>query len=698
MKDQPAAEAVWYKLPDFSDKMPEKIWAIIDATKTYRETLIQDAAALSWAYHRDKYLMRSRAGLGLQVNQMPEAASKRFSWLAECTPGVNITKSSVDTLVAWLLSNQAKLEISTSGACYEQRRQVEARNLSLDATMNQRKAKRSIMLAGRDGLLKGVGAAMPCLRDRRVTYRRIQLHQLVWDPFDARDGDPRTMHLIEYVDRGQFLAWYESQRGKKTGVAEKIRRMARATSSYQAGAGTEAYLGPYDWELNSSAVTESTDRVMVVHSWRKASRVGATDGRYVCTVHSCYGFDRGLVDGAVVALDQKFKRVTFPVVIWSPYPDDEGILGTGLGHLMTPWQEACDRTFFKIQRTLDRLGHTKIVVPQGSIQDSTIKEFLRMGISVVQVENPSEIPRIIDGYALRKDDLEWLERLLSYSRDEYGINHMLAQGGSQLGADASGAARVEENYRQTDRLSDIVVHYDDFRRELGVETMNVIEDAIEMDRDFAAQYKDRDGELISVKWADLALPNGEYEVEIQEVGELGDRKAGQVAKILDLQQRRAISDEGAKEALLNNPDYRALARYETAGYRLIQAQLSELSDPNGDHEFARPDEDVDLELAMKMARKAIQDARSRKAKPETVNRLRQYYLTVKGLIGRQANGAGAAAQAMQASAPMPGPGAPAAAMPPDPVALAQGSPMAAPGAPDIAALAQAGLTDISAPM
>lgn len=620
----------WYEEKAYSDNVARRITDLMTALGRHREYRIAEIAALAWCYERDRWIARHSRGAA----PIPQAVIDRCQWLGgtdKVPPQLNLVKSAVDTLLAWLMTDLPALDVLADGARFEDRRQIEARSLALASTFDNPEAKAAYRRIGRDGLLKGFGAVWPRIRAGRLEHRRLHWHQIITDPCDARDSEPTWCGVVEMIDRRHFLAWYRGLTKLEIPSHDARRRLIEALPRLSRNANgiamdSVAWLGPYDWELQHAGLADVTDRLQIVHLWMPSTAPGASDGRYVCLAYGGgAAFDAGRQLNpaeAIVCIDKTFERTTLPVCWWSPFPADEGIDGCGLGQVFLPWQESADRSLFKIQRTMDKYGHAKVIVQKGAIQN--IESFLQAGITIVPVDGWDEKPQLVQPNALSQEDLVWIDRCMSMAKSVHGINDMMSQGLSQRGAGASGVAMLEETERQLDRVNDVREEMEGFYIRTGRETLHAIDDACAADPSFAARYRDRNGEWQQRAWRDIIGMHQDYQIRTEAAGPLGRTRSGRLAKTLDLAQRGLMDPQLAADALMSSPDVRAMARLETADMRLVEAQLTELADPSGDHSWAMPDADTPLELAVRMSTRMIALARAQGAEEETIMRLREY--------------------------------------------------------------------------
>lgn len=622
-------------MPPWDPELPKTVIGAMRATDGWRSRYVRACAIAAWAYERDRLFSRQEWGEG---GRLPDEHFQRvFDWLDEVPPSINLVKSAVDTMTAWLFSQRIGVEVRAAGAKWDQKRQIEARTMALDSVMGAPKPSKVIRRVLRDGANKGIGLCRPIVRGGRVQLRRLHFYQVFFDPHDARDGEPTHVSYYEWADRREVMAWLEKlpdvpRRKERLAKLAKLTPLTSPGHELSESGYTDA---PYDWEIAASGVADATDRVCVVYSYRVATADGAADGRVVITAHG-----GGLVDnlergtmGGLVLWDGAFPRATLPIVRFTPYPPDEGIIGQGLEQLMRPWQAAIDRSFAKLQTALDKYGHLRIIVPPGSIKN--LDDFAAMGITVIEAETESEVPRVFDPVTLRPEDIQWIDRVLTWSRDLYGLSQMLSQGGSDLGAGASAVALVEESFRGKDRFADVIQEVDEFELAVAREVLNAIDDAVKMDPAFKARFEDGYGRSLELSWAELTLPSGEYDLRLEPVGMLGRERSGRAAKAVELADRQVLDPTIAKEMLLSSPDIRRAAELETASIRLVEMQLDELLDPKGQHLAALPDDDTDLDVALPRVNQYISLSKLRGASAEAIERLREYKRIVEAKLNKR---------------------------------------------------------------
>jgi hypothetical protein len=617
----------WWRLERYSEELAPNIHRMFSHSGRYHQHRLQTAAAAMWAYERDIY----------EFGSYPSGLSSAFPWAGEDwfrkSPKSNEIKKTVDAATAWLFADQPRIEVRANGAPFEMRRVLEERSLALDQTVDSVPSRINFMDLGRDGWLTGFAAHRPVHYEGRIEYRRLQAHQLWWDPVDAADGKPWMMACIERWDREALMAWYRDidreyidiSRDKHKVKVEALDQLASVGGDWFYGA--DAYMPPYEWHLREQGVwSDASDQVLVVHLWRRSttSEDGKADGRYVMLASGAKGRD------GRVLIDAKYGRRDLPIVWWSPYPAPSGgITGLGLAHILMGHQRAMDLSNYRVQQHLDELGVSKLLIDTAAgMGDKEVEAMAQKhGIAVLKVPGMN-VPQIYTPDAFRRDHFDWTEILRRRVQEDSGLGQVIVNGATQLGANASGVAQVEEEQRQTDRVSDVYERWSAMRLATGERTIEVIEDAIATDKDFAATFMDRDGSWKRMPWSKLHRLNEQYQVTLEPTGALGRSRAGRLQKAMELINLGVIPPEIGKRMMMDSPDIRAMSRASgLSAEDRVTKMLAELSSDDGDHAQA-VDEDLDFNVALLFVNAAINEAHNAGAKQETIGRLRNFKLAV----------------------------------------------------------------------
>lgn len=614
-----------------SGKILDAISAVLSVQEDAQQRWMMDDFCASWFYQRDymsaqyDYSLKNNEGIPQQISNYRENIADDFGFQSP-----SIVKSIVKTIVAWLFSETPPLGVKASGATFEMRKALDQYGVALDSILNTPENADTLRVAARDGILKGFGAAWVQLEDGKLVIKRLHRRQVQYDPYDARDGHPRCIYISEWRDRDSFKDWLKAFGESTKHLSQKLKRIDKlSTLTGYTGSDNQKYWTLYDWELNGLNVPDTTQRIEIVHCFRLASSADANDGRHTVIARgAAYGGEKG----GVILTDIPTSLTSFPVVWWTPDPNDQGIRGSGFYHDLIKWQSAIDRHMYKIQKTADKFGWEKVAIPPGAAK--LTEAFFEGGIYPIEIAGGQNLPKSIGkAIPLSSEDIMWVDKLMTMSMNMVGVNQLMAQGGSRLGAGASAVALVEENYRSTDRFSDVLRRWQRFLIDLGRQVLFALDAAIDQDKHYSASFEYK-GDQTRVKWADLRKQTGNYVVDVEMRGEMAGSRAGRMAKIIDLAARNLIDESVAQEMMMSTPDVRKAARLSLAGTRLVEWQLENYIQ-NEKIPESTPSQEMDeqtLAVAIDRATKYLYLAQVEGANEETITRLRRYKQTAESIL------------------------------------------------------------------
>jgi hypothetical protein len=608
----------WYLHDRYDEAIIGSTARAIAQTREYFDARIRRQYKYEYLYQREDW--RASDGVGWRAPL----------WLQDSGLGLdddfgsleNVIKGRIDFLVSLLFTEQPAIEVKASGVSFEVQQAVLARGRALNALFNTPEAEHAFRLAGRQGLIGAWAGIWPRIVGDAVIFAPVALEQCWWDPFDARDGRPKTFGVMEYMDRSELLAWYEALDCDVTYKRDRMRKVAEMPAASRFDYGLQSL---YDWELEAYNVTDCTDRLLVSRFWRTATTVAAADGREVVVVSS----GPGDVKGAVLLLDEPFARTTIPVVGWSPYPAMRGLIGTGYASLLEEPQKAVDYHWHRVLKQSRECGWNKIITDE---RDALPEDVLAAYAAedIVPIPGRGVAPQVLQTPAIRREDLDLINIIKNASAETYGMNQMLAGGNTGLSGDPAGVAMAEEADRQIDRQSDIYESFSMLRIGAAREFLNAVDEAVKRNSDFRTVYHAY-GRSRDYSWAKLSLPHDRYSVSLEQAGELARTRAGRYAKIQALAEMQLVSPADAQYTLLTTPDLQSLGENTTAPRDLIEDDLDQLCREDGDHEVM-PSEDHDLPLAIQRSGQKINMAKLHRASFETIERLREYRRAAQALL------------------------------------------------------------------
>lgn len=628
----------WFRMERYDEAIPKSIAQCRASTRDYLEERVRRAYKFEFLYQREDW--RSLEG---DLYRCPLWLQRSLDWLTggELRASENIVKGRIDHLVSMLFTEQPAIEVKAAGVTFEIQQAVAARSRALNALFNRPDAEQALREVGRNGLIGNWAGIWPRIVGDQVRCQPVSLEQCWWDPFDARDGRPKTFGVMEYMDRADLLAWFDALDCEIPYKRDRARQVAELPAATRFDYGLQSL---YDWELDAYHVSDCTDRVRVTRFWRTSTTVNAADGREVVLADSGTDDPRK----AVLLLDEPFARTTVPVVGWSPYPPLRGIVGTGYACLLEDPQRALDYHWHRLLKQSQKNGWNKIVTEDREpLSEDVLAAYAEEDITVIPGRGVA--PQVLQTPAVRREDVEIIELIKASSAQTYGINQVLAGGNTALKGDPSGVAMAEEADRAVDRMSDVFESFSQLRIGAARELLNAIDEAVKRNKAFRTSYRAY-GRTRDYEWSKLSLPHDAYNVGLEEAGQLARTRAGRLAKVIALAEQGVVSPADAQYSLLTTPDLQRLSDLTTAPRDAIEDDLDQLCREDGDHEVM-PTEDHDLPLAIQLAGQKINRARVCGASFETIERLRGYRLAAQTLI-QQAQGAAMAGTAGVSAVPV----------------------------------------------
>lgn len=600
----------WFHLERYDEGIVGAVARALTQTRDYFESKVRRQYKFEYLYNRESWRTFDSAGwrAPLWLQNAGLELEDDFHDIE------NVIKGRIDFLVSLLFTEMPAIEVRAAGVSFEVQQAVAARSRALNALFNTHEAEHAFRATGRQGLVGAWAGIWPRVIGDRVICQPVSLEQCWWDPFDARDGSPKTFGVMEYMDRAELLGWFESLTTNVTYKHDRARKVGEMPAATRFDYGLQSL---YDWELDAYHVTDCTDRLCVLRFWRTSTTVEQANGREVVIVSpSPVDMSR-----AVLLLDAPFARTTIPIVGWSPYPAFRGMIGSGYAALLEDTQKAVDYHWRRILKQSRECGWNKIIVDEReALPQDVLAAYAAQDI--VPIPGRGVAPQVLQTPAIRREDIDLLSVLKGSSAETYGMNQVLAGGNTALRGDPSGVAMAEEADRQVDRQSDIYESFCMLRMGAAREMLNAIDEAVQRNKDFRTQYRSY-GKEGDYEWAKLSLPNDALSVGLEKAGELARTRAGRLAKIQASAELGLVSPADAQYTLLTTPDLQRLGELATAPRDAIEHDLDQLCRSDGDHEV-QPTEDHDLPLAIQLCGQKINRARVCGAEFETIERLRGY--------------------------------------------------------------------------
>ena len=618
-------EEPWFHLAKYDPTCADKINTITQSTEGRLRRMSQ-ICGLLWLLERERYgyLTAAQSTQGSTGNPLVNTVSQGLNWDIDTIyshSSLNLVRSTCDTLLSWLFTDQPPVDVE-SVRSREQLSDLGGRALrneqraALNAILNDDAGQAATEKMALFGLSTGFGAAWPRFANGAVKIEPLRYHQLVFNPTIPQERQ-NEIHVIELVDKYEFLHWYSnrkqipSHRQRISAVREASTVKWGAVGSYGMG-GRWLCASPEEYETFGLDVHVQTHQIRICHSFRTATPDGAP-GRYMLTLlppklagapetatESMVGFS-----GTQLLLDQEYLRHEIPVVWWSPFPSLNGADGMGFGHLLEGVQRSVDFSLARIEHTFRKLGTAMVLVP--AAMESKAGDVGRPDIAVIPLRGMGGEPKVVQPQALSRQDIEWIQTLTRMSQSTLGVNTLLSQASSQLGAGASGVAQLQEERRQVGRLASVREEFYRARRNLAKRVLATIAEAVSQREEVFSVWSTGAGTYRRRQWSRMAPDECTVVSRTENVGIMGSTRAGRLATSLELVQLGLLSPEMGRDLLLQEPDLARATALSMADVNLVQSEIDTLlasKDPS-----IVVDKDTPVDTALRLIQQHIWLAR-----------------------------------------------------------------------------------------
>lgn len=583
-------------------------------------------------------------------------------------PSMNRTRTLVNYATSRLMSELPAIEVHTLGGSFEEQQRSRALRLGLNGTLNSPEKASEVRRWGAIGMEEGFAAILPEVIDGDVRLTPLRYEQVFWDPHDAREKRPQSLHVCRRWQKSDLIAYIRSAdegyfSGDRAEMIQQISRMPGA-ADYGPDISDSWYSDPYENAIQGASMSSPPDQVWVIQSWRVPGGKGSPEytgwsknkeildsGRYAITVHG--GRSSGEPDSGISMClhDGPWTRMTHPVVVWSPFPHTKGLDGAAYTDLLIPYQRTLDIAWDRANTNLTVYGQTRLLYPE-SISDqkpSMVDPCLTMIGMPDSMFRGGPAYHVITPQTVSPQDVQFVEQARSYMAEDAGLNPSGPSGQTRLGANASGVALLEEDSKQDVAMAAVEWQFDQAMLRLGGEMIYALGDAADQFSGFRVSFRDELGRQNTKLWKDVVKGLPEFGLELEPTGFLGKTLAGRINKAVALRNEGIIPPEIAADAVSRSPDISSMLNVANSGRDLVKWQLAHLSDDRvKDYGPYQPDETTPLEVGIELGMAQLRLAKRDDASMDTLNRLNTYILACKDRLNQRA---AQASQSMPAPAP-----------------------------------------------
>lgn len=501
----------------------------------------------------------------------------------------NVIRSITDTVHAETVQSRPRPMFLTSGADWEARQRAEKLTKFCDGIFYACDGDATNSAVCRDAILFGDGAVKVHDRDGEVVVERVLPGELYVDTHDARDGKPRSLYQVKYVDRDVLRALYPDE--------EDIVRNASCDADWMQGF----------YSLDSET---TSDLVVVVEAWHLPSSKKAKDGRHVVAVSS----------GAL--LDEEWEDKTFPFAFlrWAAPPI--GFWTTGAAEQLRGIQYEINGLLSVIREAQELLGSPYICADENS--NIEIKHITNeVGRILTSRGGP---PTIVAVPFISRDTYEQLDRYYAKAFELFGVSAMAAQAVKPAGLDSGKAMRTYADI-QSKRFLAFGQAWERFHMDIAKLMVACARRIAEEDPTYSVVHQG-DSSVERIEWSDVELEEDSYVLKVFPVSALQGTPAEKMATAQDLLANGAI-DAKQWARLLDYPDLKAATDLNDAPHELIEKILGKMVVEN---KFISPEPFFDLQECLKTGVSAYNKAVLDDVPEDRLDLLRAWIEQTKALL------------------------------------------------------------------
>ncbi len=588
-------------------------------------------------------------------NDTPIAAGGRLGATGRWIGGtgglnpLNKIKSLVDTGTARLTKVRSMPVISADDAEYEEALFAGEQSRVLRRKMGDGDMETVNPELIRDFIIRGTAWGKVCRSYGDTEFQRVPAYEIVYDQREAlhakRWEGLSTLAHVRPENRDRLIAMYPEQ-------ADLIRKAPpfNRLDPWM----TYTYVGP-----------DLADMVEVVEAWRLPN--GDEPGQTIMCLRN----------GTFCRRPRTARHFPVVPVYWSKPTRGVG-RGVGLVYELSAAQQWVNDILEDAREAIRHGSQLKVFQPK---QGGANKHHLRAkGVAVV--EHDGVEPHYVAPDPVSKQAWSIAFQMAEQMEVTSGISAWVSQGKNPLGANASGKALDTMDDIQSDRFAHVESGYQQFRVAIGlrhVEEAREMHDEVngEVERVYPEQPESLSKDDLAAwiagnAWPDVDIDGGDYHLTLEPENFITGTRGGKLSEINEAAKAGLIPDPSLTAALFTEPDMARANRGIVGPVRRIEQCLSDLGNLKVPYDECAPDPEMNLPLAKLLAMGELENAKSKKAKPEIVQRFRDFVADIKriqdqasqgapSLAGAQANNIVAqqnAGDLMGSSAPPGGPPAP----------------------------------------
>ena len=572
---------------------------------------------------------------GVRLNGLHQDTSIRIGDSQDAVR-VNLVKAVCETLTAKVGSQRPRPFVLTDGADYTLKTQAKALQKFFDGAYEASEIYQIAPLVFRDAMLSGtgvIGFSADCGR-KTITAKRVLPLEILVDPYEAVDGDPRTLLRLQFVDKDDLIELYP----------EAASEIEDAPSTAPDGTAAQPNLFEVDPRV-----------VRVTHGWRRASydREGnAIPGRYVM---SC---------NRKCLVSEPWEQDYFPFEFFHWSPPVRGFWGSSAVTEIRPLETETNHLLQQAQAAMRLCANPMLLAPVGA----NLKMAKMTNEPGIKVEYEGQIPpTIFTPQPISPTVIEAAWSFYGKAFEIVGTNELGASGTKPPGIESGRALEQlgEEHQARFKHVSQAFEHVisTGCARQF-VRLAKWLDSALKEKGDAAGYVlKSKAGKnMIKLAWSKVEMPPDSFFIATFPTSMLPVLPSGRIAEVERLQTMGVI-DQSMTLELLDFPDIESVASPLRASFTLLEKQIEAMLERG---QMQLPDERQNLQQCLTYGTAVLLSAIEDNAPEANIDRLRDYLAATEEMIEASlppapdpmvdaAMGVGPTVDPLQAMAPTPAP-------------------------------------------
>lgn len=530
----------------------------------------------------------------------------------------NVARNTIHTMQAKLAKQMPLPSAQVVGADFIQKYRANRFDRFLMGAFNVANYAKTYPQLLLDVIVFGTACVHVYVQDRQVHIERVPVFDILVSEAEARYGLPRCLYHRYYMDRSVVLELFGQKDDSLYGsVEDRIKAIESAPR-------------PMDDDSNYVNSSRYSDQILVYQATHLASGPGATDGKRVIALRT----------GTLQATPWT-RHTNFGTAFLRLQAQLTGFYGPSMAIELSAAQNEYDRLSEKIQAAHNLMGGSHILVQSGTLQKTTIDN----DIGTI-IEYAGQQPQTFNPQPVNPDTYAYKDMIAQNMLRYQGISEMAAQSVLPAGLrQASGRALTVFDDTEDARFRVAHEAVRQFHVDIGWLIVDACEEAEA--RGEAVEILSPDhGALERISWSDIKMDRKEYVLRCEPISALSQTKSGLFQEVLEMVDRKIITERQVVGRLLNIPDLESERDLETADIDVVDKTVSLIlrGEPYPD-----PDKRLKLDLAYDRARKHYNKARVDGVAEERIMALDDYIVKIEGLLEQQRQEA-ADEQARQAAA------------------------------------------------